>query len=227
MTEKKLKPMAMLEAKARQLMLMIGFGFMAYIGGSLFSASLIMRVRDRVIAADSAVIAFLVQAVIGRLWILIVLPLLIHIVSRFIALPLWRTAILGALTGELFYAAIQIASVGADEAFADWVQNGVRIGTLITGVLFTVWAGKRGRAWADVRQKAADQAAVARKGQYDDFLKASTELAEKREAAAAAAAPAAIAPVAPPPTAGDGPTVPASPAPTAGDVPPTEPKPGS
>ena len=211
MSARKAKPLAILEAKVRQLMLMVGFGFMALIAGSMFSASLLMRVRDRLIATDSAVIAFLVLTIIDRLWILAVFPLLIHLASRFLELPLWRTAIIGALTGEAFYAAIQIASWGTEEAFGDWVRDSVRLGTLATGVCLTVWAGRRGRAWADERQKVADQAAAGRKSQYDEFLAASTALADRRDAAAAGAAPGAAtaaavspepeasAPAAPPP----------------------------
>jgi hypothetical protein len=182
-TEFRPKPLAVAEAKARQFLLMVGFGFLAYVAGSLFSASLINRLRDRVLAADSAAVAFLVQVLVGRLWILLVFPVLVHLAARFLELPLWRTAVIGALTGELFYSALQIASVGAEVAFSDWIQDAVRLTTLVGGVMLTVWAGKQGRAWSADRQKLAEQAALARKAQYDEFLAASTAIAERREQA--------------------------------------------
>ena len=183
MNARKPKPLAVAEAKVRQFLLMVGFGFMAYIAGSLFSASLIMRLRDRILAADSVVLIFFVQAVVGRLWILAVFPVLVYLTARFLDLPLWRTAIIGALTGELFASAIQIASSGAEDAFGDWIQNGVRLVTLVGGVLLTVWAGKQGRAVASVRQQAAAKEAADRKAQYDEFLARSTALADRRDAA--------------------------------------------
>ncbi len=194
MSERKQKPLAILEEKVRQLMLMIGFGFIAMIGGLMFSATLSMRVHDRLEATDSFIVRFLIAVVIERFWILAIFPLLVHLAARFLELPLWRTAIIGALTGDLFAAAVKVAGVGIEGTFGDWFQDVVRAATLTAGVLLTVWAGKQGRQWAEKRQQAADVAATGRKAQYDEFLAASTALADKREAAAANVAVPAVVP---------------------------------
>jgi hypothetical protein len=188
-TARKVKPLAALEAKARQLMLMVGFGFMAFTGGTILSSMLINRLSHRLASADSRVLDLAVGIFVGQMWILLVLPVLIHLASRFLDLPIWRTAIIAALTGALFNAAIRFVSSGIELTFADALQNGVWLGTLIAGILLSVWGARQGRAWADQRQKIADAAAEARKGQYDQFLAESTALADKRDAARAAEPP--------------------------------------
>lgn len=198
MTERKPKVLAALEAKTRQFLLMVGFGFMALIAGSLFSATLTRRLEDRLVATDNALIVGLVPMGISRLWILLVFPVLVHLASRFLAIPLWRTAIIGALTGELFSEALQVVSVGTEEAFGNWFVNFLKLGTLVAGVLFAVWGGKRGQTWAAGRQRIADQAAIARKSQYDEFLAQSMAMAERREAAPIVPVAPAVTPEVPP-----------------------------
>ena len=186
MAERKQKPLAILEAKVRQLMLMIGLGFMAMVGGLIFSTSLDFRLKDRLESIDGTALRIVIGILIERLWILFVFPVMLNLASRFLELPLWRAAILGALTGELFSTAVQYASTGFDGVLGDWRRDLVHGGTLVAGVCFAVWAGKQGRAWAEGRQKLADVAAAGRKAQYDEFLAASTALANKREGSAAA-----------------------------------------
>jgi len=192
-TERKAKPLARLEAKARQLMLMVGFGFLAYTGGTILSVMLMNRLNHRLVAADNRFVTFAVLVLVGQLWILFVLPSLIHLASRFLELPIWRAAIIGALTGTFFSASIRIVSNGVETTFAEPVQNLVWAGCTLSGIFFSVWAGKRGRVWAEARQKVADAAAEARKGQYDQFLAESTQLANRRESARNAEAAAALA----------------------------------
>ncbi|MBS1148569.1 MAG: hypothetical protein H6Q89_267 [Myxococcaceae bacterium] len=215
MSERKVKPLARLEAKARQFMLIVGFGFIAYTGGTILSVMLMNRLNHRLVAADSRVLYLAVVIFVGQMWILFVLPALIHLASRFLELPIWRTAIVGALTGTLFNFAIRFVGNGVEQTFADPLQNLVWGGSLLAGIFFSVWAGRQGRAWADVRQKAAEQEAVGRKVQYDQFLAESVALAERREAgrAQAAAVPAVAAPVE------------AAPAAAAADPAPVDPKP--
>lgn len=186
-SERKVKPLARMEARARQLMLMVGFGFMAYTGGTILSVMLMNRINHRLVAADNRVLYLAVVIFVGQMWILFVLPGLIHLAARFLELPIWRTAVIAALTGTLFNAAIRFVSNGIEQTFADPLQNIVWLGSLISGVLFSVWAGRQGRAWAEGRQKVAEQAALGRKGQYDQFLAESTALAERLDASRAAA----------------------------------------
>ena len=191
-SERKVKPLAAMEAKARQLMLMVGMGFMAYTGGTILSVMLMNRLNHRLVAADSRVLYLAVVIFVGQMWILFILPGMIHLASRFLELPLWRTAIIAGITGSLFNAAIRFVSNGVEQTFADPLQNFVWFGSLVAGIFFSVWGGKQGRAWAEVRQKVADQEAIARKTQYDQFLADSTALADRKDAANAAAASVAV-----------------------------------
>ena len=186
MTEpRKLKPIAALEARARQFMLMVGLGFMACVAGEILAATLLDRLSVRLMATDSLAVRFVVVSVVRGVWILFVFPVVVHLVHRFLDLPVWRTAIIGVVTGASFQAAVHVITSGVEGAFAPSVW----LGTLVSGTLITVWAGKQGWAWAEARQKVADAAAAARKSQYDQFLADSTALAEKRDAARAAAEP--------------------------------------
>lgn len=199
MTEpRKLKPIAALEARARQFMLMVGLGFMACVAGEILAATLLDRLSVRLMATDSLAVRFVVVSVVRGVWILFVFPVVVHLVNRFLDLPVWRTALIGVVTGAGFQAAVHVITSGVEGAFAPSAENLVWLGTLVSGTLITVWAGKQGRAWAQARQKLADAAAAARKSQYDQFLADSTALAEKRDAARAAAPPAIPAPAEPP-----------------------------
>ncbi len=191
MTDRKLKPLAALEAKARQVMLMVGLGFVAYTGGTVLSVLLMNRLNHRLVAADNRLLDLVVIILVGQLWLLLVLPALVHLVARILDLPIWRTVILAALTGTLFETAIRFVSTGIEHTFADPMKNGVWAGALISGVLLAVWGGKQGRAWADARQRLAEQEAIGRKAQYDLFLAESTALADRREAARSVAEPSA------------------------------------
>src|SRR5688572_27345460 len=71
-SERKVKPLAALEARVRQLMLMIGFGFMAYTGGKILSLLLMNRLNYRLVAADSRILYLAVVIFVGQMWILFV-----------------------------------------------------------------------------------------------------------------------------------------------------------
>ena len=215
-SERKIKPLAAMEARVRQLMLMIGVGFVAYTGGKILSLLLMNRINYRLVAADSRILYLAVVIFVGQMWILFVLPGLIHLASRFLELPIWRTALIAGFTGMLFDLAIRFVSSGVEETFAEPLQNVVWLGSFIAGILFSVWGARQGRAWADNRQKIADLEAVGRKSQYDQFLAESTALADRRDAARAAQA--VVPPVEAPAAA---PAEPAAPAEAA----PAEPKP--
>lgn len=182
--------MAALEAKARHVMLLIGLGFMAFVTGGIISGSLVQRLSPRLAAADSRVLDVIAAVMLQHLWILIVLPVLIHLCARFLELHVWRAAVVGAVTGTMFNATIRVIGSGFEETFTNPVGNVIWLGAFVSGLLITVWAGKQGRAWASARQTQADAAAAARKAQYDQFLAESTALADKRDAARPAEPPA-------------------------------------
>lgn len=188
--------MALLEARARHLLLMSGLGFLAVVSGNLLAAALGQRAHERLLATGSPAVLFIAGAVLSGFWVLVVLPGLVYICCRFLELRPVPTAILSALTGELFMLAIPVASKGLDAVIADMVPLVTQLGTMVAGILISISAGKRAKLTAAKTEAEALEKAKSRKSEYDDFLKQSAAFADKRDATPIA--PAAD-PVAPPP----------------------------
>src|SRR6478672_1531971 len=91
----KKKLMASAEAGARHLLLMLGFGVAAFIGGTIVSASLVVRVFSR-FEMSSVPMRVLVSALVDGAWIMAALPLLAYGAARFMELKPWSTAGIGA-----------------------------------------------------------------------------------------------------------------------------------
>ncbi len=185
---KKARPFATAEAKTRHFLLVVGFGFAAFVAGSVLSAALVNRVRERVVAMDSAVFSLIAQILIQRLWLLAVLPVLAYAAARVLELKPVFTAVTAALTGQLFFTALIAVSRGADGVFDGPFDVAVQGGTFVLGVGLTVFAIRQGRAAAAQGDLAAATKAAERKQEYDEMLKASEAIAARHEAAAAPAA---------------------------------------
>lgn len=197
MSQRPPRPFALLEAKARTAMLMVGLGFLSFVVGSLFSAALVVRLKERIEGLESSVVLFVVHLALGRFWVLAMLPLVGHAVARFLPLRPVAFAVTAALTGELFLAAIQVASGGLEQVLQGPWAIATRLGTLAAGMALTAVGVRRGLAHAAERQAAAATAATAKQAEYDAYLKASHAIADRTEAKAAEAAP-----VTPPPEPG-------------------------
>lgn len=174
------KPLARAEAWVRHLLLKVGFGFAAFVFGSIVTGVFAYRVRQRLEESDSVVLGFIVFWVSYRLWVLVMLPLTVNLVTRFFPLAPVSTAVIGGLTGELFQLGILGASQGLDGLLADQKLPGHAV-TLAVGLALSIWAGKRGRAWADERQQAAELEAASKKKQYEEFVLASNAVADRNE----------------------------------------------
>ncbi|MBL8952779.1 MAG: hypothetical protein JNK82_18505 [Myxococcaceae bacterium] len=207
---KPMKPLAAAETAVRRFLLMVGFGFMAFVAGSILGASLQNRLVPRLEGAGpflGIVTFFLVQG----LWVMIVLPAFSHIAARFLELKPWSTAVIGAGTGMLFQLALQYVSVGAEGIAGAPTQQALRLLGIGTGIVLTAIAVKRGRELARVAEERAKVEAEKKKHQYDEFVKQAEALADRREqvpiAAAAPVDPAGVeAPGAPAPTPEPAPT---------------------
>jgi hypothetical protein len=185
MSEARLKPIAAAEVAVRHLLLMIGFGFIAYVGGSIFAASLMIRIASRMESGPG----FFTLAVIDGLWVLLALPLLAHLAARFMPLKPWRTAGVGAGTGALFQLALQYVSMGGDGIIGDVPRLIARLVSLAAGIAITAWAVKAGRTAAEAADAKAKIEAEKKKTQYDEFVKAAESMAERREQVPIAAPP--------------------------------------
>jgi hypothetical protein len=184
----KKKLMASAEAGARHLLLMLGFGVAAFIGGTIVSASLVVRVFSR-LEMSWLPLRVLVSALVDGAWIMAALPLIAYASARIMELKPWSTAGIGAASGLTFQLALQYVSLGEEGLVGDPVRLMGRVVTLALGVFFTAKAVQKGRAAALAAEAKAKAEAEARKSQYDEFVKQAEALADRREQV----------PIAPPP----------------------------
>jgi len=192
------KPLAALEARSRHALLMVGLGFFAYAAGSLVSAAIQVRVRERLAGVELPVLGLFLNVVLTRFWILFALPAVGHAVARFLVIRPWAFALTAALTGEFFWAGIQLVMGGLEQFLGTPVAWLVRLGTFALGTFATARAVRSGLAWAQARSAEAVVKAQAKQAEYDAYLKASQALADKREASASPEAPVTQPPSPPP-----------------------------
>src|SRR5436190_24167909 len=118
----RMKPLAAAETAVRRLLLMIGFGFVAFVGGSILGSALQQRLLGRLEDSNVAVqtaILFLIQGA----WVLFALPALGWIAGRFLEMKPWPTGIIGAATGLMFQLALQYVSTGSEGMLGDPVRQ--------------------------------------------------------------------------------------------------------
>lgn len=194
------KPLAAAETAVRRFLLMVGFGFIAYVGGSMIAASVMTRMAMRLEGASEPV-QFVAWLFISSAWVLLALPGLSGFAARFLDLKPWSTAIIGASTGLMFQLALQYVSGGADGIVGDPVRQLSRLAATAAGIVLTVLAVKRGRELARLAEEQARVEAEKKKSQYDEFVKQAEELANRREAVPISP----VAPVSPQPPAEESP----------------------
>ncbi len=232
-----MKPLAAAETAVRRFLLMVGFGFMAYVGGSMIASSVAFRLSARLENAGDT-LRMAVGLLTESAWILLALPAISWIAARFLEVRPWSTAFIGASTGLFFQVALQYVSSGAEGFTADPKRQLARLLCTAVGVGLTVMAVKRGRELARLAEEKAKAEAEKKKTQYDEFVKQAEELANRREQVPIAPAadvppptvsapqpqPLATAPLPPQPLA-TAPSPPASAQPSApAPSPPSEPK---
>lgn len=197
-----MRPFAVMEAGARQIIMMMGLGFLGLVAGSMLTASLLSRLNDRLEGDPSFAAQLVFALVLPNLWALVVLPALAWLTLRFLELKPLSFAVVSVGTAFAFRSALDFVTLGSDFILSDPLQVGARLGVLAAGVTLTWLAGRRGQAWAQAQAALAAQQAQKTKEQYSQFAEQARALAEKREAqpiSAAADPTASSGPGAPPP----------------------------
>ncbi len=154
-------------SRVRRFQLVTGLGLAACIAGAVVAAPLAMRLAPK-LQGVSPVLAIVVLGLLGRIWVVLWLPLISYGVGRVIDVKPTSTAVGAALTGELFVMLIQLVTSGWG-ALAHPLDWAVRLGTLGGGVAMTRWALVRARAASARKQAAAEEKAKAAKAEYEHF----------------------------------------------------------
>jgi hypothetical protein len=175
-----IKPLAAAETAVRRLLLMIGFGFAAFVGGSTLAVNMTGRIAARLEGASEPARLFAGFLVEGA-WVMLVLPGIAWIAARFLEVKPWPTAIIGAGTGLTFQIALQYVSSGAEGVVGEPARQLTRLLGAGIGVVLTALAVKRGRELARVAEEQAKVEAQKKKTQYDEFVRQAEALAERRE----------------------------------------------
>ncbi|CAM4314205.1 hypothetical protein [Corallococcus exiguus] len=220
------KPSALepLRVRVRRFQFIVGLGFLSLVVGAMLSVSLVLRLHARVSALPSDFLRIPVAVALEDLWVLAVLPTLCYGAARIVALRTWTTAVGAALSGGVFVLALNFVRDGMESFTTGWtVASALRGLAFVGGILLSARAIRAGRAAAEKGSAEAEAKAVARKSEYDEFLKAAEAggaRLEQREGGAAEApaasgnAPAATAPTGEASSAGEATT-------SSGDVPKT------
>jgi hypothetical protein len=174
------KPLAAAEAGARHLLLMVGFGVMAFVGGMIFMGSLLNRLAGRTDVSWGP-LPYVMAVLTDGGWVLGALPALAYLAARFMDLKPWPMAIIGAGSGLMFQIALIYVSVGEDGLIGSPVRLVIRIACVVGGVFLTATAVKRARAHAKLAEEQAKAEAEKKKTQYDEFVKQAEALADRRE----------------------------------------------
>jgi hypothetical protein len=175
-------------ASVLRIQFVVGIGFLAWVAGGILASGLKMRLEPR-LEAVGPWLAYLIESVISRLWILVVLPAVAWVAARILPLKPLSTALGAAVTGELFGLMLLFVSQGWVGLYGGWGSLALRIGTLALGILFTLRAVRAGRAAAQRAQEAAAKIAEAKKKEYAEFAAEAERLAARSEAKANPDAP--------------------------------------
>jgi hypothetical protein len=178
------KPPTLLQTanvRVTRLVFVVGVGFIAQITGALLTVALSGRLRPLLERAPFGW-AFPVHVLLQSLWVLGVLPLLCYGAARVMELRPWRTAVGAALTGELFLLALSFLSTHLEGPWFVGLARGI---AWASGVALTAWAVRRGTAAAAAAAQRAQDAAHAKKQEYDAFVRESERVADRVSAAKA------------------------------------------
>ncbi len=167
------------EASARQMVLTLGAGIVAYALGGVLTSGLAVRIAERLGSIHSPWLGFGVGWTLQRVWLYFVLPAFGWAAGRFLAVRPLRFAVISALAGEGFSVLITIASSGVELVATDLVDGLARVVTFALGVWLTVKAVQAGQRDAAAAQLVADALAAKQRVEYAAFL----EAAEKGPAA--------------------------------------------
>lgn len=180
---KPLTAMQALSNRLRRIMLVGGLGVLAVVIGSIITGPLGMKLAPR-LEGLPLLLGSAIGVGVWRFWLIGVLPVLGYGVGRTLRLKPLGLAFGAALSGDLFFALIEIASSGLAVLSANPGMLAARLGTLALGILLTLRATRAGIAAADKAQAEAAKVSATRRDEYAELLAESQRLAEKHAAAA-------------------------------------------
>lgn len=158
------------ESGARQFVMQLGLGVVAFIGGSLLSAGIAARFAERVGPVESEWAALVLQVLFERMWLFLAAPFFGYLIGRFTEQPAVRFALVSVLAGETFSVLLVSGMNGFDYLIMDTTALGARGATLLVGLLLTHRLALVGRSEAAEAQAEADAEAAARKAEYAAFV---------------------------------------------------------
>jgi hypothetical protein len=159
--------------RIRRLMLIVGLGFLSVVLGSVLSVAILSKVHPRL--QPGGTFAFILSVGLWRIWVLVALPGLTYLLARVFSLRVWTTSIGAALVGEAFLVGVDVVSGGWAAVHKGWLITGARVASLVGGILLCRWAILRAQRRAQGTQANAQQAADARKAEYDAFAGQASE----------------------------------------------------
>ncbi len=168
-----------LSVRLRRAQFIAGLGVGALVLGSLVSAGLTLRLGARAAELPSLLRWGLLLGV-GRLWLLLFLPLLCYGAARVLALRPRSTAVGAALAGEAFLVAMDLTRAGLPGLWAGLPLAAVRVGTLLLGVWLSERAVRAGGVLREARERVALEKAEATRVEYAEFLARAEQGGEAR-----------------------------------------------
>ena len=183
------------EAGARQIILLIGLGVLAFVLGSIFSVGASARIGERLGPLEHEWSALIFRWFFERLWLFAFAPLFGYAIGRFTEISPVRFALTALISGETFSVLLVSAINGFDYLLEDTVGVIARGVTLFLGMLITVRAVQAGRNAAAASQAESNAIAAQRKAEYAQFLAAAEAKPEPTQSVAAAPPPAESAPL--------------------------------
>lgn len=178
-------PLVRAETAARQLLLLMGLGFLAMVIGTVASGVIVNAVWQGVHGRGASWLLFTVHALSMRMWVWLVLPALAYGAGRVLVLRPWRTAAVTVTTGEVFSLAFRIAGSGLEGLYRHWFEMLLWVATSGAGVWLTARAVEKARGTAAQvqanRQALATLHAEANQAQYEHFQQEAKRLAEVHE----------------------------------------------
>lgn len=178
---KPLTAMQVLSNRVRRIMLVAGLGLLAAVIGTIITAPLGMKLAPKV-SGLPLILGSVIGVVIWRFWLLVVLPVLGYGMGRALKLRPLGLAFGAAVSGELFFVLIELASAGLASLWANPAMLAARIGTLAFGVLLTLRATRLGLAAAERAQAESAKVSATRRDEYAELMAEAQRLAERNAA---------------------------------------------
>jgi hypothetical protein len=163
-------------ARVRRFQLIVGIGVLAVIIGAVVAPVLLLRLVPLMSRPSAGWLVLF--TVMGQLWVWAVMPLLLYATARVVEVRPWSAPVGAAATGMFFVLALGYITGGLESLTG---EHPARLATLLLTAVGGVFLGRlaivSARAAVDRRQREAQAAAEARKGEYDQFAREAERLA--------------------------------------------------